>query len=109
MGGGVQPLPPPHMAAKGGRFRPAVTGTLGYTEIMGPIFGAGIWGTAVGCGGNPSKVRLRVALTEPRIEGYCPKPILLFPQVEVGVTTELTGGRLWQTILGGRAMRPDWG
>ena len=46
MSGGVQLLPP-HMAAKGGKFRSAITGTLGYTEIMGPIFDAGIWEAAV--------------------------------------------------------------
>jgi hypothetical protein len=54
---------PPHMTAKKGKVRPAIIDTLGYTEIMGPIFDAGIWETAVGCEGNPSKIRLRVALT----------------------------------------------
>jgi hypothetical protein len=33
---------PPHMTAKKGKLRAAVLDTLGYTEIMGPIFDAGI-------------------------------------------------------------------
>ena len=49
------------MTAKKGKIRSAVLDTLGYTEIMGPIFDAGIWETAVGFEGNPSKVRLRVS------------------------------------------------
>ena len=56
---------PPHMTVKRGRFRSAILDTLGYTEIMGPIFDAGIWETAEGCEGNISKLRLRVSLTEP--------------------------------------------